>query len=215
MALDVTVGEIVVHPAIHALHRLGEQEQKLIDEMRSEIVQPAAALRGLPAPGPRQTVALPRHLDPANVTQQAVVDRFPQRQEIAIPAAVVEDVEHLPALTGGRDHAVGLGDGQTHHLVGDDVLAGLQRTDGQVRVRRMRRGQDHQIDLRIGDHRLETLIGTAMPFGHDLLARIGIARADTVQLEAGSNADQVTVNQLPRIAVADDDCLWFAHDNPP
>ena len=49
------------------------------------------------------------------------------RQEIAVPAAVVEDGEHALALRRQRDQLVGFVERDCERLVDDDMLAGFER----------------------------------------------------------------------------------------
>ena len=71
---------------------------------------------------------------------------------------------HVPGLLGHRqlhrrvaargDDLVALGDIEGHRLLEVHVLAGSGRQQGQGQVGGMRRGDDHDIDVRVSDQRL-------------------------------------------------------------
>ena len=60
-----------------------------------------------------------------------------------------------PLLVAGLDDAVAALQRDFQRLLDDDVLAGLRRGDGRLQVRAARRGDDDDVDVRPGQHRVE------------------------------------------------------------
>ena len=106
MALFVRVLEIVTHATVDGADGLRKQEQQLVDEVRSQIVESSPAHLGAAAPAGGRAELLPGHLDPAHAAEPSFAHELTDCEEVTIPAAILEDCEHLPRLPGGDDHAV-------------------------------------------------------------------------------------------------------------
>jgi hypothetical protein len=65
---------------------------------------------------------------------------------------VEPDLQHDPGGAGGGDRPVGVGKGQRHRLLAEHRLAGAGRGHDQVGVEPGRRGDDHRVNRRVGQH---------------------------------------------------------------
>src|SRR3954470_4253220 len=97
-------GSAAVDLGIYALGG-AEEEERLVDQVRAQVVEHAARLLGRIqlAPGARANLrspALEAGLEPVHLAERALLDQLADREEVAVPAAVVEDGQHQRALAG-------------------------------------------------------------------------------------------------------------------
>ena len=118
------------------------------------------------------------HREP--LAQQAGLFDLLHRQEIPVPAPVVEHAEQHPVAVAGFDHLVGLLAGEAQGLVDYAVLAGVHDLDAQVPMRVVGRGDDHEFDLVVLEQIPDAAVGRDAVVGHGLGAAAGVARAHRV-----------------------------------
>ena len=151
-----------------------EQHQRLIDEVDHQVEEQAlAALAGAldgPARLRRRPPALVARLEAVDGAERALAQQPLQRQDVGVPAAVLERDGEAAVAGGERLELARLGGGHRERLVDHDVAAGGERRRGDRRVRVVRRRHDDQVQRR--RHR-EQLIGRR----HDPRARIAAAAA--------------------------------------
>ena len=190
--------------------RRAEQQQRLIDEVDHEVEQQALAAGARAIDGParfgRRPPALVARLEAVHRAERAFPQQPLQRQDVGIPAPVLERNGQPPVARGERGQLAGLDRGDRERLVDHHVAAGGQRRPGQRRVRVVRRRDDDEVERR---RHLEQLIRgrhdprLRIPRGGGLHAA-GIAGRDGRQLESGRGADQGRVEGRAAEAVADE-----------
>ena len=94
------------------------------------------------------------------------------------------------------------------------MLARLERTNRERGVGTVRRGQDHEIDVAIREHRVDAIVCVAGSLGNDAIASAWIARCDAIQSETGRGLDQVAVEDPARISITDHDRAELSHGRP-
>jgi hypothetical protein len=173
-------------------------EQRLIDQMRTEIEQEAGArpARVLPIVAGQAPEAIPIHLAQHDLAEPAGLDERAHGAEIAVPAAVVEDAQHPRARRRQRDQRVGLRHARRERLVDHDMLARLQRRLRQREMGGVGCGKDDEVDRGIGDRR-QWIAHRRDALGHRPRGR------DRRQLQPLRRADQRRVEGPPAKAVAD------------
>ena len=161
-----------VHLRIHGLRR-PEERDRLVDEVRAEVEQQAAADRGIRVLPPAarlngRSVAVVARLDPDDAAQRAPSEHGAEGSEVVVVAAVLEDGdEHASGLRLAHQ-CRGVRDGRGDRLVDDDGNPGRHGATREGDVRDVRRGDDDEVDrLRRG----EQLVRVA----HDLHPRIRVA----------------------------------------
>ena len=106
-----------------------------------------------------------------------------------------DPVAKLPALLDGRPQ----------RLLDQDVLAGLDRLEAGRDVERVGDGDDHGVDLGVGEHRVVVAVGDRRPVdGRGALAEVVGDVADGVQLGVPGLAAGVEVDDLRDRAAAED-----------
>ena len=190
--------------------RRAEQQQRLIDEVDHEVEEQALAAGAGALDGParfgRRPPALVARLEAVHRAERALPQQPLQRQDVGIPAPVLERDRQPPVPRGERGQVAGLVRADRERLVDHDVAAGGQRRRGQRRVRVVRRRDDDEVERR---RHLEQLIGgrhdpRPRMTGRGRLDAAGIAGGDGGQLQAGGGADQRGVEGRAAEAVADE-----------
>ncbi len=95
--------------------------------------------------------------------------------------ALIADLEELAGLLGRVDHAAAAGAVPGHHLLAQDVLAGLERADRHLGVQPQRHREDDGLEVLLLDHRLPVLVvrGLRHPrLGHHLVGFLEVSRVD-------------------------------------
>ncbi len=158
--MDHIVGRAVVAPRRHVGEdrpRRAEQHECLVDQVRPEIVEQAAAPFGFlaPARAHERAKAVEMGFVIGDASERAAREQGFYGQEVAIPAAVVERCEQQAA--GGRQcrELARLGGAQGHGLVDDDMLAGLERAARVVEMGVVGRRDHDERHLPVGEQVLE------------------------------------------------------------
>ncbi len=148
-----------------------EQHQRLIGQMRAEIVPKAAPwAAALPPAIPHlRPIAADLGFDLHHVAKLVRFERARDGQEVAVEAPVLEYGQMPARVRGQGSERAALGQRQGEGLVDDHMLAGAQCGLGQCEMRVVRRRDHHQL-------------GAGMPGGiervrDDLGGGIGRARA--------------------------------------
>ena len=140
-----------------ARHRLRhpEQRQRLIEQMRAEVVPNTRADAGILAPAVAHfgAEAVPARLKKAQRTQLAARQERLQRQKITVPAAVMKDRKQPPGAFCPRHQLAPLGDRVHHRLFQHDVPPGGEALRSEGKMHRIRRGNDDQLRIGLRQHR--------------------------------------------------------------
>src|SRR4249919_2045721 len=94
VVVDLHAGPAAIELCIHVRHR-AKQVQRLIDEMRAEIVEQSAGELRRAALAPStfrlRTPALESRLEPQHIAERLLGEQTLDRQQLAVPAPVVID----------------------------------------------------------------------------------------------------------------------------
>jgi len=179
-----------------------EQDQHLVDQVRSQIEPHPIAFRLAPALSDQRTVPIKTALDGDDVAETTGRDLGLKGQEIGVPAAVLEYRNQAAGLCGQGDQTFGVGQCGGERLVDDDRLAGADGGLGLGGVQGVGSGEDDEADIRIGEDGLEVRDDAGV--GIDGADVIGTAADDSVQGQVGTGGDQGGVEGLAGVAEADD-----------
>ena len=199
------LGQVGVHR-----QRCAEQLHGLVDQVRAQVVPQAAAGAGAVAPaiGHLRAEPVEVRVQFGDFAQRAAIEQGAQREEVGVPAAVVEHAEHAAGCRGRVDHGLRLGRVEGERLVDHDMLAGGQRSQRKRRVGVVRGGHDDEVDRRIGEG--------ARGIGDDMGVRMGgvnlgrIARYDSVQAQPGRARHEWCVEDAAGQAEAEQCDVQFA-----
>ena len=192
------------------VHELGwaEELERLVDEMRAEVEEQPARLGWLLAPGARELrpPAVDPRLEAVHGAERALADELPHRQEVAVPAAVLEHGQHEAALVGGVDEPPCLLGRRRERLVDDDREPDLERGQRIGHVEAVRRRHHDEVEvagplehvLRAVEHEHAgiPLLRAPPPFG--------VASRDGGELEAFGRRDVRRVEHRPGEAVTEE-----------
>ena len=92
-------------------------------------------------------------LDVEHATEVAAFDEAPDRQPVGVPAAALVHGDDTSDVVGRLDECIGVGGGETHRLLHDDVFAGTQQLEGEFGVMYRRRCDDRDVDAVVGGER--------------------------------------------------------------
>ncbi len=185
---QAAAGAVVEPPAHQLLHAL----EAVLADVRLQLLAVLLGDRRVP-PVPQQVVpvhldrlavgvelrpgvvAVPQGADVADVAQLAGPEQLDAVgvQQAVVP--LVADGQDALRLVGGLDHFLALGHVPGHQLLAQDVLAGAQGVDGDRGMQVQRQGDDHGLNVRVGQQLLVVLVDL------DLL---GLAAVDAVEAEA-------------------------------
>ena len=84
-------------------------------------------------------------------------------------ALVLADHEEFAFLFGHLHHLLAVGEGDGHGLLAEDVLAGFQGLDGQLRVGVVGSADAYRVDVRIRQQLFRRVIGLAAVLGGHVL----------------------------------------------
>ncbi|TKW51054.1 hypothetical protein CTA1_9473 [Colletotrichum tanaceti] len=186
-----------------AVDRLGHAEEVvgLVEQVGAQVVEGAAALvhaqLALPRRRGLRAVAVKVGVELVDAAKDAVSHHLLDRQEVAVPAAVLVDADEAPVLLGDPDELLGLGDGGHEGLLDQHVLAGLERLLGEAEVGVGRREDVDDVDLGVLEHGLQrgVVLQRRVVVGRRRRGR-GLALDDAVQLELGGEVDEGDVEDL-------------------
>ena len=124
--------------------------------MRREAAARRLRLVGAPMGGIDEQHVGKRHrrFDVQNGAKLAGADHVAQLVHLRMEAAIVAEPERDAGLAHGRDGIFRLLLGERERLLAEHVLAGACRGNHLRSMHGMRRGQNHRIDVRIGEQRL-------------------------------------------------------------
>ena len=122
--------------------------------MRADVEQDPARVLGTAALAPLAPVglgppAIEARLQTHQVSQRALGDEPPQRQEIPVPAPVVEDARHHSACRRGIREPLRVGHVRGQRLVHHEVKADVHGSEGERHVMPVGRC-DHREVVRVG-----------------------------------------------------------------
>lgn len=182
VAADRRAPAAILDVARHRGDRPGDELQRLVDQVRPPVEEDTAPRRRVAAPAARGAIVQHSGREEKRLAEPPGIEPAAHGQVVAIPAAVLEDAqEGAVAITRG-EHLIRLGGGQAHHLVDNDVLPRIQRPAGEVAVGVMRRGDHHEVDRALFEHRIERVVGRHAVIGLGLRAPRGVARGDRDEL---------------------------------
>jgi hypothetical protein len=126
----------------------------------------------------------------------------------------VEDRQHSAGPVAGRDHGIGLGGREGHHLVDDAVLPSLQGPDAQLGVAIVGRGDHNQVDDRIAECfvQMSKTPHVFSPQRNRLGPNRGIACDDTVERQPRLAPNERTMEETTCKPMSDHNCRqhrWF------
>ena len=156
--------------------------------MRPEVIEQAAAARGVLAPALAhlRAEAVEMRLVVRDAAKLPARDQLAHGEEIAVPAAIVERREHETALLrDGCERARFVG-GQRDRLVDEHVLAALQRAAREVVMCVVRRGDHDAFDGVDREQRVEV--------GHD--RGVGVVGLSTLALARGDSGKPGRIDRL-------------------
>ena len=132
--------------------RRAKQQQRLIDEMRPQIVPDARPCPAIfaPAIARHRAKAVEMRFEMHNRPDRAGFDRGAHGQEIAVPPPIVKNRQYPPALARQIDKRSCLRQVERKRFFHHDMAATFQRLPCQIGVRGVGRGNHHQIDRRVG-----------------------------------------------------------------
>ena len=200
------------------VHRVGwaEQVQGLVDQVAAQVEQHTARLvgvGGLPPPGRRSGApVLEARLEACDAAQIARFDERPRRQEVAVPAAILEHRQHHARLGGGRGQLAPLRRGSGERLVDDHRDARRDRSMGELGVHPVRCGHDHEVELacRCPDRLGGVEEQSSRMGGGSASATLRVRHHDRVQAQSGDGGDERSVERLAGQAVPDQrDASWI------
>lgn len=128
-----------------------EERQRLVHQVRSQVVGDAAAVTAgrlrLPGRARARAAPLEPRLEAAHGPEGALADQAAHGQEVAVPPAVLEHGERDTSTAGTGDQTLPVPPGDGERLVDDDVEARFDRRLGQGDVTGRRRSDHHQVKL--------------------------------------------------------------------
>ena len=192
------------------VHELGwaEELERLVDEMRAEVEEQSARLGWLLAPGARELrpPAVDPRLEAVHRAERALADELPHREEVAVPAAVLEHGQHEAVLVGGVDEPPCLLGRRRERLVDDDREPDLERGQRIGHVEAVRRRHHDEVEvagplehvLRAVEHEHAGIPLLRAP------PPLGVASRDGGELEAFGRRDVRRVEHRPGEAVTEE-----------
>ena len=148
-----------------------------------------------------------------NLAERALLDNLLNAEEIAVPAAVVEDGEQQLLFIRQRNQVAGFLHVEGKRLIDDHVFTRVQGQRRQRGVRGVGGGNHHQIDIR--------MLNSFFRCRHYLYVRqiafnlLFITRRDHGQLNPVHRLDQRGMEGFTDKSIPDQrnvDCLNFTHD---
>jgi hypothetical protein len=203
------------HLRVHRARR-PQQVERLIDQVRAEVEEQATGLLRRPALAPLAHIHLRAPAVEARLEAHRLAERPPgdeplQRQEVTVPAAVVEDACDNAARSGSFLEPLSVGHARGERLVHHQVEPGLDRGQPERGMLAVRRGDHHQVvRVRPGEQRRgvrqDLHPGMCSP---RLLGSLGVRGDDRGKGQAGNGLDERRVERRPGEAVADQpDADW-------
>ena len=189
--------------------RLAEKLQRLVQDVGTEIEpEPGTrAARLAPALTDFGAVAIEMGFKLGDLAQRPFRHQAAYREEVPVPASVVEDAEQPLLLLGQLDERLGFGQIQRERLVDHHVLARQQCLTGYGGMGIVGGRYHHQIDSAVGQHLVQRADAAAGQLG---LYLGGIPAHHPAQGKPGSAGQEGGVEGLACKAIAHQggvDCL--------
>jgi hypothetical protein len=209
VVVDLGAGPRPPHLRVYRQRR-AQQLERLIDQVRAEVEQQAARVLAVAGLTPLARVhlgppALEARLEAHELAERAVRHKPPKREEVAVPATVVEDARHHAALSGRVGQPLGVRHARRERLVHDQVQPGVHRRKPERHVLAVR-GCNHDQVMRIGPGEQRVGIGQDDHPGMSPLRAVGplgVGGDDRGQREPGHRLDERRVERRAREAVPD------------
>ena len=156
----------------HAKHGAGHSREPLehVNGVDALVEQRAASL-GLPAAAPVKPVVVVLgsehrggHRGAIDVADSALVNKLAHLCRLRAKAVVEQDAQLDAGVAAGGNHSVRLGWGNAERLFGKDMLARGGGAQGNVKMRRVRRGDDNGVHIRVGERVVKRGIGLCAEF---------------------------------------------------
>ncbi len=135
-----------------------------------------------------RAVAVPGQTDVINVAERAglenaVVSGLIERAR----QPLIRNLEDLVVLPRRRAHALAARHVPRHHLLAEDVFAGVEATHRDVRVRPQRRRHDHSLEIFFLEHVLP--VGVVSRCGPGIPLHYFVGSLETVRIDVAERAD--------------------------
>ena len=187
-----------------------EELHGLVDEVAAQVEEKAAAFRRrrafAPAVACLRAPALEARLEPVDASKLPGVQQLPHRQEVPVPAPVLERGHHQAPLGGRVDERASLLRVQRERLVDDDGQPRLERGQPEREMALVRRRDHGQIELGRSLPDLirgpDDLNSSVLP--ERLVAALFVTGHDHRQPEARRRRDERRVEDGAREAVAEE-----------
>ena len=203
VAADLGAPAAILQVAGDRLDSARDELERLVDQVRAPVVEETSARLDRRPPAARRPVPHYRDLEQYGAPMSPSSSTFFTVRIVPVPAAVLEDAQQHVVAAARLDHRVGFAGVQAHHLVGDDVLPGVHRLDGERRVRVVRRREDDEVDVAVREHVAERLERGDAVLSLGLGPPLGRARDDGGELQLGHPADEVGVKAATGESVSD------------
>ena len=167
--------------------------ERLVDQVRAPVVEDRPGGRGAAAPSSRGGGAADGALEQQRPADPAPVEDVLDGGVVPVPPPIVEDRQHPARSVARGDHPVGIPRSMSAMTLSTTQCRdGVERPHGQLGVRVVGRGDDDQLDRRVGEGLVELGIAAdaVAPEGHRLLADPRVAGDDPVQPQPRLAPDQ-------------------------
>src|SRR5215470_14736421 len=131
-------GSIALHAHVSVdSTRTSKEHDRLVDQVRSQIVQNSRTRSGLFAPcisSHTRAKTIEAAVKLRNSPQHPFLENLPHGEEIAIPPAVLEHAQYSPYFFGERNQLISVRGRDRERLVDYDMLPCLQRLHDNLEV---------------------------------------------------------------------------------
>jgi hypothetical protein len=176
--------------------RQAKQHQRLIDQMRAQILPDTSAALILPTGADPDAQPVKMAVEFDDIAKLPAFDQVLQSQEIGIPPSVVKNRQQRTALPCPFGNTPGFGQRRGKRLVDHDMLACLDGGEGLFSMEMIGRGQHNQCHRRIGQH-----LGIVHAGGGSRIAGVHLVMSrshDGAQVQTVGMRDQRGMKRLAR-----------------
>ena len=143
-----------------------------------------------------------------NFSDRSLTDQRPGPLVLLHHALILPDHEHLPAFLGSLDHGFAFPDGHRHRFLAQDMLAGFQGPDRNLRVLGIRHADADRVNRRIGQELIHRLVNPAAVLCGHLFRPVPVPVAVTGNLGIRIRSIFGNMPVLRDAAASDDSCLY-------
>ena len=218
VVVDVVVAELSDADRRADPRRLGiaQQEPGGVDRVDAHVDQcatPGERRIGEPTRRPPPRVHTPA-VGPHDPPELPGGDAVAERDHVGVVAPHVADGERALRPLRGGDHPVGVGDRGGHRLLDEDVLAVVEGMDRLLRVQRVRRADDHEVDVGFGTQ-ARPVLGHAVdaPPACELGRRIEPVPRHADDLDVGQARGGLDVHRADEAVAEHDGPQWIVGDH--